>query len=196
MGPLLATAWLLGITGAHFMGVLATHYIPRYAVVLLIPAPLLLLLGCTPAKNRRVLWLVPLITILCTQFAQGVPGIQAIFRSPEVKEHALNPHVDFWEVRNGLGVGDVAIDLTGNRILADLWGSRPIEIRAVYDEEEKVVLGPHRSGRRILVVPGALNMGDPVRVWSGAEAGRLLELRPYVFEDTLPTQPLTLRLSK
>ena len=120
----------------------------------------------------------------------------AIFRTPEVKEHALNPHVDFWQVRDGLKEGDVAIDLTGNRILADLWGSRPITIQAVYDEETEVMLGSHRSGRRVLVVPGALNMGDPVRVWSGAEAGRLRELRPYVFEDTLPTQPLTLRLSR
>ena len=74
-------------------------------------------------------------------------------------------------MRNSLNQGDVAVDLTGNRILADLWGSRPIEILSIFDEEDEVRLRSHTSGRRILVVPGALNMGDPVRKWQGASAG-------------------------
>jgi hypothetical protein len=44
-------------------------------------------------------------------------------------------------------------------------------------------------------MPGALNLGDPVRRWSGAENNRLTELRPYVFEDSTPTEPLVLQLS-
>ena len=196
IGPVLATAWLIGITVAHFMGVMATHYIPRYAVVLLIPAPLLLLMGIAPGKSRKILWLVPVLAIAATQWAQSAPGNTAIHTSPEVKENALNPHVDFWAVRNSLDRGDVAVDLTGNLILADLWGSRPIDIISIFDEEEEVRLRSHTSGRRVLVVPGALNMGDPVRTWRGAAEGRLRELRPYVYEDTTPNQPLVLRLSR
>ena len=196
LGPLLATTWIVGITLAHFMGVMATHYIPRYAVVLLIPAPLLMLLGVAPSRARKSMWLLPLIALVCTQWASSAPGIRAIHNAPEVKEHALSPHVDFWAVRDSLKEGDVAVDLTGNRILADLWGSRPIQVQSIFDEEEEVALKPHNAGRRILVVPGALNLGDPVRVWRGAETGRLKELRPYVYEDTTPTLPLTLRLSR
>lgn len=196
LGPLLASAWVTGITLAHFMGVMATHYIPRYAVVLLIPAPLFLLLGAAPWRSRRILWLVPLIAVGTTICANTVPGIRAINTSPEVKEKALNPHVDFWAVRDGLQKGDLAVDLTGNRLIPDLWGSKPIQFQAVWDEENEVVLAPHHTGRRILIVPGALNMGDPVRTWTGATPGRLNELRPYVFEDTQPELALTLRLSR
>ncbi len=196
LGPLLASAWIIGITAAHFMGVMATHYIPRYAVVLLIPAPLLLLLGAAPGRPRRALWLIPIITLGTTLFARGVPGMSAIYTAPEVKEHGLNPHPDFWAVRDSLNTGDLAVDLTGNRLIPDLWGSRPIRFHTAYDEEEEVYLAPHHTGRRVLIVPGALNLGDPVRTWSGAAPGRLKELRPYVYEDTEPDSPLTLRLSR
>jgi hypothetical protein len=196
LGPILASAWVTGITVAHFMGVMATHYIPRYAVVLLIPAPLFLLLGAAPWRSRRILWLVPIIGIGTTLVAQSVPGKAAINTAAEVREKALNPHVDFWAVRNSLSTGDLAVDLTGNRLIPDLWGSRPIQFHTVLDEEEEVYLAPHHTGRRVLIVPGALNMGDPVRKWTGATPGRLKELRPYVFEDTQPDVALTLRLSR
>ena len=121
--------------------------------------------------------------------------MKAIHSTPEVQEAALNPHVDFWAVRDGLKAGDQVTDLTGNRILQDLWGTSPAEIWSVYDEETEVTLRPQTSGRRVLVMPGALNMGDPVRRWVGAEEGRLRQLRNFVFEDTQPSKPLQLRLT-
>jgi hypothetical protein len=196
LGPILASMWITGITVAHFMGVMATHYIPRYAVVLLIPAPLLLLLGAAPWRPRRSLWLVPFMVLGTTLFAQTVPGFVSITTAPEVKEKALNPHVDFWAVRDSLKEGDLVVDLTGNRLIPDLWGSKPIRFQTVLDEEEEAYMAPHHTGRRVLIVPGALNMGDPVRQWTGATPGRLRELRPYVFEDTQPERALTLRLSR
>ena len=106
---------------------------------------------------------------------------------------ALNPHPDFWAVRDGLEADDRVIDLTGNRILSDLWPAA--SILSVPDEETRFQINGQRTGRRVLVMPGALNLGDPVRRWEGAQDGRLEELRPYVFEDTQPTAPLTLTLS-
>ena len=88
---------------------------------------------------------------------------------------------------------DRVVDLTGNRILTDLWPAA--RINAVPDEETHVSIPPQLNGRRILVMPGALNLGDPVRRWIGADAERLRELRPYVFEDTKPDRNLTLTLS-
>ena len=127
---------------------------------------------------------------ITTLVATGVPGVKAVHSAPEVQEAALNPHTDFWAVRDGLRTGDQVIDLTGNRILQDLWGTSPAQIWSVYDEETAVTLKPQSSGRRVLVMPGALNMGDPVRRWDGAEEGRLKQLRNYVFEDTQPETPL------
>ena len=194
LGPLLATAWLLGLTVAQFMGLMATHFIPRYALVLLIPAPLLMLTTLA-AGARRWAWLLPVGAVAVTTVASDVPGVRAIHTAPEVVEGALNPHRDFWAVRDGLVQGDQVIDLTGNRILQDLWGTRAAEIQSLRDETKEVTLRPHRSGRRILVMPGALNMGDPVRRWIGAESGRLTPLRDYVYEDTRPEESLHLRLT-
>ena len=194
LGPILATGWLIGITGAQFMGLMATHFIPRYALVLLIPAPLLIL-SVAGLSVRRLGWVLPPAAVLVTMVASGVPGMRAIHTAPEVKEAALNPHTDFWAVRDSLQPGDQVTDLTGNRILQDLWGTSPAQIWSVYDEETEVKLKPQSSGRRVLVMPGALNMGDPVRRWVGAEDGRLRQLRNYVFEDTQPNAPLHLRLT-
>ena len=194
LGPVLATGWLVGITGAQFMGLMATHFIPRYALVLLIPAPLLIM-SAVAIGARRFGWMLPPAAVAITFLAQGVPGMKAIHSAPEVQEAALNPHVDFWAVRDGLKAGDQVTDLTGNRILQDLWGTSPAEIWSVYDEETEVTLRPQTSGRRVLVMPGALNMGDPVRRWVGAEEGRFRQLRNFVFEDTQPSKPLQLRLT-
>lgn len=194
LGPILATGWLVGITGAQFMGLMATHFIPRYALVLLIPAPLLIL-SAVGLGARRLGWLLPLSAVITTLVATGVPGVKAVHGAPEVQEAALNPHTDFWAVRDGLRTGDRVMDLTGNRILQDLWGTSPAQIWSVYDEETTVTLKPQSSGRRVLVMPGALNMGDPVRRWVGAEEGRLRQLRNYVFEDTQPETTLHLRLT-
>ena len=195
LGPILATGWLLGITGVHFMGLMATHFIPRYALVLLIPAPLLLLLGAG-FKRSRWLWLIPVASVIATFLATDVPGRAAIHTAPEVREGALNPHPDFWAVRDGLGPEDTVIDLTGNRLIPDLWASSAARVTAIRDERESVQLSSQGTGRRVLVVPGALNLGDPVRRWLGAGPGRLRELRPYVFEDTQPDQPLQLKLTR
>ena len=170
------------------------HFIPRYALVLLIPAPLLIM-SAVAIGARRFGWVLPPAAVAITFLAQGVPGMKAIHSAPEVQEAALNPHVDFWAVRDGLKAGDQVTDLTGNRILQDLWGTSPAEIWSVYDEETEVTLRPQTSGRRVLVMPGALNMGDPVRRWVGAEEGRLRQLRNFVFEDTQPSKPLQLRLT-
>jgi len=194
LGPTLATCWLLGITGAHFLGLMSTHYIPRYALVLLAPAPLLILAGVGFRKSMGH-WLVLLAAFLTSIFATQVPGKAAIHASPEVKEGALNPHPDFWAVRDGLTAQDTVIDLTGNRLLPDLWATSPASIRTIWDEEKRVDLRGTQNGRRILVMPGALNLGDPVRKWTGAAPGRLKTIRPYVVEDTQPTKPLTLQLT-
>ena len=196
LGPSLAVAWLTGITLAHFMGLMSTHFIPRYAIVLLIPAPLLLLLGVVPWRTARTAWLVPIVAIAASLWASSAPGWTAIYTSDEAKAMALNPHPDFWAVRDGLGAEDTAYDLTGNRILADLWASSPVPITSVPDEETHVQFPGQKVGRRIIVVPGALNMGDPVRKWKGATEGRLKELRPYVFEDTEANEPLSLKLAE
>ena len=193
LGPLLATAWLGGITVAHFMGVMATHYIPRYALVLLITGPLLLLLGAAPWRNTAWLWAVPVAAVTATWTASSAPGWRAVHASTEAQAMALNPHPDFWAVRNSLTETDRVVDLTGNRILTDLWPAA--RITAVPDEETHVSIPPQLDGRRILVMPGALNLGDPVRRWVGADAERLRELRPYVYEDTKPGRNLTLTLS-
>ena len=193
LGPILATGWVIGITAAHFLGVMATHYIPRYALVLLLTGPLLLLLGATPFSKSRLLWLIPLTAGWATFSASSAPGWKAIHTSTEAQQMALNPHPDFWAVRNGLQDNDRVIDLTGNRILTDLWPAA--SIHSVPDEETRVQLRGQSKGRRVLVMPGALNLGDPVRRWSGAENNRLTELRPYVFEDSTPTEPLVLQLS-
>ena len=194
LGPSLATIWLAGITAAHFMGVMATHFIPRYALVLLIPGPLLILIG-VGLKRTAWLWLIPLLTVAATHFSGSVPGRAAIHSAAEVKAGALNPHVDFWAVRDGLKSGDTVVDLTGNRLLPDLWARSAGRITAIRDERTQVDLYAQQTGRRILVMPGALNLGDPVRQWVGAETGRLHEIRPYVFEDTTPDQGLHLRLT-
>ena len=194
LGPILATGWLVGITGAQFMGLMATHFIPRYALVLLIPAPLLIL-SAVSLGSRRFGWVLPPVVVAITLLGHSVPGMKAIHSAPEVQEAALNPHVDFWAVRDGLQPGDQVTDLTGNRILQDLWGTSPAQIWSVYDEETEVTLQPQPNGRRVLVMPGALNMGDPVRQWVGAEDGRLRQLRNFVFEDTQPGKPLQLRLT-
>jgi hypothetical protein len=129
-------------------------------------------------------------------WATSAPGWTAIYTSTEAKAMALNPHPDFWAVRDELGPKDTAYDMTGNRILADLWASSPVSITSVPDEETHVRLPGQKVGRRILVVPGALNMGDSIRKWGGAEPGRLKELRPYVFEDTEANEPLSLKLAE
>ncbi len=193
LGPALAAAWLIGITAAHFMGVMATHYIPRYALVILLTGPLLLLLGAVPWRNHRLLWGVPAAAFIATLYADTAPGWRAIHSSPEAQQMALNPHPDFWAVRDGLEADDRVIDLTGNRILSDLWPAA--SILSVPDEETRFQINGQSTGRRVLVMPGALNLGDPVRRWEGAQDGRLEEVRPYVFEDTQPTAPLTLTLS-
>ena len=195
LGPVLATAWVSGIMMAHFMGVMATHFIPRYALVLLIPAPLFLLLGVC-WRRTPWLWLVPIASVVATTTASTMPGQSIIHTSAEVTEGALNPHPDFWAVRDGLTAADTVVDLTGNRLLTDLWASAPAHITAVRDERTEVSLDSQYRGRRILVMPGALNLGDPVRRWQGASPGRLKELRPYVFEDIAPSQGLKLSLTR
>ena len=74
--------------------------------------------------------------------------MKAIHSAPEVQEAALNPHVDFWAVRDGLKAGDQVTDLTGNRILQDLWGTSPAEIWSVYDEETEVAPAPDQRTTR------------------------------------------------
>jgi hypothetical protein len=193
LGPALATAWLVGITAAQFMGLMATHYIPRYALVLLAPTPLFLLMG-VHFKRSKSYWWILIATLLATLYSTRFPGRSVIHSSPEVKESALNPHPDFWAVRDGLGADDAVIDLTGNRLLPDLWSTRQTQIFAIRDEDTSVDLAGRKEGRRVLIFPGALNMGDPVRQWVGANEGRLKEIRPYVFEDTQPKETLKLRL--
>ena len=195
LGPLLASAWLAGITLAHFFGLMATHFIPRYALVLLIPAPVMLLAGIGLLVGRsRWLWMVPALALGMSQWAESPPSRHHLQNSPEVVESALNPHPDFWAVRDSLTENDTVIDLTGNRILRDLCGTKPAQFQAIRDEETQIVLRPHTQGRRILVMPGALNMGDRVRQWTGATSGRLKELRPFVVEDTSPKEALKLHL--
>jgi len=173
---------------------MSTHYIPRYALALLAPAPLLMLAGV--GFRKSVLhWLILLAAVLTSIYSTQVPGKAAIHTAPEVKESALNPHPDFWAVRDGLTAHDTVVDLTGNRLLPDLWATAPAKIQTVWDEENVVELRGTQKGRRVLVLPGALNMGDPVRQWMGAAPGRLKTIRPYVVEDTQPTEPLTLRLT-
>ena len=87
LGPVLATGWLIGITGAQFMGLMATHFIPRYALVLLIPAPLLIL-SVAGLGVRRLGWFLPPAAVIVTLIASGVPGMRAIHSAPEVKEAA------------------------------------------------------------------------------------------------------------
>ena len=195
LGPMLATGWLLGITGAHFLGMMSTHYIPRYAIAVLAPAPLLMLMG---AGIRRSSWhgVVAAAAVLSTLLSDSVPGRSAIHAAPEVKKEALNPHPDFWEVRNGLTADDMVIDLTGNRLLPDLWATASASIQTVRDDEDAIDMSGHTRGRRVLVLPGALNMGDPIRRWTGATEGRLRTLRPYVVEDTRPKEPLKLKLTR
>jgi hypothetical protein len=195
LGSILAAAWLTGITLAHFFGLMATHFIPRYALVLLIPAPVMLLAGIGLLVGRsRWQWLIPAVALGMSQWADSPPSRDHLQNSPEVVESALNPHPDFWAVRDSLTENDIVIDLTGNRILRDLWGTKPALFQAIRDEETQVVLRPHTKGRRVLVMPGALNMGDRVRQWTGAKSGRLQELRPFVVEDTSPKEALKLTL--
>jgi hypothetical protein len=192
----LAVTWLTGITLAHFMGLMSTHFIPRYAIVLLIPGPLLLLLGVMPWRTARTAWLIPIGALAASLWASSTPGWTAIYSSDEAKDMALNPHADFWAIRDELGPQDTAYDMTGNRILSDLWATSPVSITSVPDEETHVRFPGQKVGRRILVLPGALNMGDSVRKWKGAAMGRLKELRPYVFEDTEANEPLSLKLAE
>ncbi len=193
LGPILATSWLVGITATQFLGLMSTHYIPRYALVLLAPAPLLMLMSVGFRKSPWH-WLVLLATLVTTFLSDNVPGKAAIHSAPEVQEGALNPHPDFWAVRDSLTSIDTVIDLTGNRLLPDLWANTEAKIFTLRDEETSLQLRGMKSGRRVLVMPGALNMGDPVRRWTGSAPDRLKTLRPYVVEDTQPTEPLKLQL--
>ena len=70
LGPVLATGWLVGITGAQFMGLMATHFIPRYALVLLIPAPLLIA-GAVAIGARRFGWVLPPAAVAITSWPRA-----------------------------------------------------------------------------------------------------------------------------
>ena len=109
------------------MGLMATHFIPRYALVLLIPAPLLIMSAWPSARGLRLGAAAGGHRHHC--HGPGRPGHEGDPQRPRGQEAALNPHVDFWAVRDGLtGSGT---DLCSNRILQDLWGTSPAEIWSV-----------------------------------------------------------------
>jgi hypothetical protein len=197
-GRLLALAWVGGITLIHFLGLMSTLYIPRYALVLLIPLPLMLLSGGAWLFGRghpgRWWLLVPAVAAVMA-LAPTPPGFDALGPSgtPEAKELALNPHVDFWDWRDGLTSEDVVVDLTGNRIVADLVAPSGAQVIAVRDEDSAMRLDPHIGGRRFIVEPGCLNMGDMNRRWEplAEDPDRYRSVRRALLEDTTPDRPLS-----
>jgi hypothetical protein len=203
-GRLLGTTWVVGMTAAHFMGLMSTLYIARYALVLLLPLPLLLLGGGAwlldrfiPAHHRdhdRPWWLLLVGSALAVLTGQSPPGIQPMLdkQTPEALELSLNVHESFWDWRDSLTAQDQVIDLTENLIVADLVESRTQQVITIKTDNTDVSLRPHPAGRRFLVLPGCLNMGTSQRVWTPHDASpdRLQEIWTHLVQDSTPQLPL------
>jgi hypothetical protein len=198
LGRLLGVTWVSGITLSHLMGLMSTMYIPRYALVLLIPLPLMLLSGFAWLFGRgrpNRWWLMLPLVVGVMVFAGSPPGFSALgpTGTPEARALSLNPHVDFWDWRDGLQSNDMVIDLTGNRIVADLVAPSGATVVAVRDDHTRFQQGPHKGGRRYIVEPGCLNMGDMNHKWApkDGDSTRFQRIRRALLEDTTPTRPLS-----
>jgi hypothetical protein len=203
-GRLLGLAWVGGMMGAHLLGLSSTLYIARYALVLLVPLPLLLLGGgawllerLLPAALRphdRPWWLLLISTGLVVGLSPQAPGIQQMMdkATPEAGELSLDVHESFWDWRDSLQPTDQVVDLTENLILADLVATHTRRVITVKTETTDVRLRPHREGRRYLVLPGCLRMGTPERVWRPHEADpdRLQTVWTHLVEDVAPATAL------
>jgi len=199
-GRLLAIGWIGGMTAAHLMGVMSTLYIARYALVLLLPLPLLLLGGgewivsrLVPRVHRdhdRPWWLVVVATSLAVVLGKTAPGMQPMIEksTPEAMELSLNVHESFWDWRDSLTASDVVVDLTENLIVSDLAATTGARVFTVKSDTTDVTLRAHYQGRRFLVLPGCLNMGTAQRVWTpqGSQDGRLQAIWTHLVEDTDP----------
>jgi hypothetical protein len=203
-GRLLGLAWVGGMMGAHLLGLSSTLYIARYALVLLVPLPLLLLGGgawlldrLLPAALRphdRPWWLLLISTGLVVGLSPQAPGIQQMMdkATPEAGELSLDVHESFWDWRDSLQPTDQVVDLTENLILADLVATHTRRVITVKTETTDIRLRPHREGRRYLVLPGCLRMGTPERVWRPHEADpdRLQTVWTHLVEDIAPDTAL------
>lgn len=204
MGRALALVWVAGMTAAHLMGLMSTLYIPRYALVLLLPLPLLLLGGgawvlerLVPTHQRhhdRPWWLLLVGTAVAIGLGKTAPGaMEMVSKStPEANELSLNVHEPFWNWRDGLTPQDEVVDLTENLIISDLVQGTGARVITVKSETTDIRLRPHGSGRRFLVLPGCLNMGTSERVWSPHDSApdRLAPIWTHLVEDTAPDTPL------
>ena len=203
-GRLLGLAWVGGMMGAHLLGLSSTLYIARYALVLLVPLPLLLLSGgawllerLLPAALRphdRPWWLLLIGTGLVVGLSSQAPGIQQMMDkdTPEASELSMDVHESFWDWRDGLLPTDQVVDLTENLILADLVSTHTRQVITVKSETTDIRLPPHRGGRRYLVLPGCLRMGTSERVWRPHEADpdRLQTVWTLLVEDLTPDKAL------
>ncbi len=198
LGRLLALAWMVGMTLSHFLGLMSTLYISRYALVLLIPLPIMLMSGAAWlfGRGRENRWwlLVPVVAGVMA-LSPSPPGFDALgpTKTPEAQELALNPHPDFWNWRDSLTPDDVVIDLTGNEIVSDLVATTRVQVIAVRDEDTRLHRGPQLKGRRFVVEPGCLNMGDMNRVWKTTldDDQRFRIVRRALREDTTPNRSLS-----
>ena len=204
MARLLGLGWVTGMMAAHFLGVMSTLYIARYALVVLLPLPLLLLGGAAwmlelliPKHRRdhdRPWWLLLVATGLAIGLSPQAPGMAQMLKkeTPEAMELSLNVHEAFWDWRDSLTAEDQVIDLTENLIVADLVRTRTRQVLTVKSETTDITIRPHRSGRRFLVLPGCLNMGTAQRVWSphDSQPDRLSDVWTHLVQDTAPSTPL------
>jgi hypothetical protein len=203
-GRLLALAWVGGMTAAHLLGVMSTLYIARYALVLLIPLPLLLLGGgawllehLIPAHARhhnRPWWLLVAGGGLAVTLSKTAPGVSEMVSksTPEAMELSLNVHEPFWDWRDSLEPEDEVVDLTENLIVSDIAAGTGARVITVKSDTTDIRIRPRRSGRRYLVLPGCLNMGTAERVWTPHDSSpdRLKEVWTHLVEDTAPTTAL------
>jgi len=197
-GRALGLAWVGGMTAAHLLGLMSTLYIARYALVLLLPLPLLLLGGgawvlerLVPEHHRhhdRPWWLLLLGCALAVGLSPEAPGVQEMVdkATPEAMELSLNVHEEFWDWRDSLTAEDQVVDLTENLIVADLVATRTQQVLTVKSDTTDIRIRPHIGGRRFLVLPGCLNMGTAQRMWQPHDSGpdRLQEVWTHLVEDT------------
>ena len=93
LGPALATAWLVGITAAQFMGLMA-YTTSRGTLGSAGPNPALLTHEGAFKRSKSYWWIL-IATLLATLYSTRFPGRSVIHSSPEVKESALNPILIF-----------------------------------------------------------------------------------------------------
>ncbi len=200
---LIAAAFLSAALVAEWLGVTGNLFVPRYALVLSILLPPLMLCGITslfrwiPAGEWRhrgwIWWPAAAVAFIWVIAGDGPMGRLDAQRHLETLADQRASSREMALARLARLPQEAAVlDMSGTRVLPDLLPGKFVYPYSAPHEPARFLVAPTNLRRRFVIQPCQFTQTPPVPRWVTSSPDRLEPFSACIDEDTLPNEVLVL----